>query len=95
MIDSDMLAASMQTGLNIRGGDGVKQGFDLYPTYYVARLEVANDRLRELLRRCEWVRTTWEDFGVVRLVEFCPICSGKELEGHKENCELSKELADD
>ena len=96
MIDSDMSRANMQTGSNIRGGDGVSRDdmfawIDLYRDR-AWKAEATVTRLRELLRRLE---------GKMHL---CLICHGHfewigderpPMVGHADSCELAKELADD
>ena len=73
------------------------EGFDLYPTYYVAKLETTATRCKELLRRVYADATSHGH---------CPFCRmectaysfgswGEREYKHANDCELAKELADE
>ena len=88
MIDSDMLAASMQTGLNIEMRNPIDDTHD-----YVNELEQDNKRLQGLLRR--WNNQTHICVFCNGWLTWIGELGDEDKKGHADDCELAEELGDD
>ena len=62
-------------------------GLEDYYYQWMNKYKDDADRRRELLKRLQWVADEDNYY-------YCPVCYGEKDDGHTDDCELAKELAD-
>ena len=65
--------------------------YDLAADYQMLKAE--NTRRKKLLKRVEWVKYGLDEND--EWILYCPVCNQRPIEGHADDCELKKELADE